>query len=127
MLLRLCYTSLQHRLQLTELLEQRLQTASTEHWWQALNLAGVPAGPVYSVPQVLAHPQIRDRGMLAQFSAVPGVAQEVCVLRTGFKVDGQAPAVATPPPALGQHTEQILQELGYDNTGIATLRQVGAC
>ncbi|PXF33039.1 CoA-transferase [Pokkaliibacter plantistimulans] len=118
---------LQHRLQLTELLEQRLQTASTEHWWQALNLAGVPAGPVYSVPQVLAHPQIRDRGMLAQFTAVPGVAQEVCVLRTGFKVDGQAPAVATPPPALGQHTEQILQELGYDSAGIATLRQVGAC
>ncbi|MDH2433916.1 CaiB/BaiF CoA-transferase family protein [Pokkaliibacter sp. MBI-7] len=118
---------LQHRLQLTELLERRLQTASTEHWWQALNLAGVPAGPVYSVPQVLAHPQIRDRGMLAQFSAVPGVGQDVCVLRTGFKVDGQAPAVATPPPALGQHTEQILQELGYDSAAIATLRQTGAC
>jgi len=94
---------LEHRAELKSLLDLALSTATTEHWWQRLNAVGVPAGPVYSVPQALGHPQIADRGMLATYENVPGVGRDVRIVRTGFKVDGQAPSVASPPPRLKAH------------------------
>jgi crotonobetainyl-CoA:carnitine CoA-transferase CaiB-like acyl-CoA transferase len=48
------------------------------------------------------------------------------VLRTGLKFDGQAPAVTTPPPTLGQHTRDILTELGYDEAAMAALAAEGS-
>jgi formyl-CoA transferase len=117
------HARLQHRAALTSLLEQALAADSTEAWWQRLNQAGVPAGPVYTVPQALEHPQVAGRGMLATFPDVPGVGRDVRVLRTGFKVNGQAPAVASPPPRLGEHTAAILAELGYDAAAVAALEE----
>ena len=99
---------------------------TTQHWWEALNAAGVPAGPVYSVPEALAHPQIAERGMLATYPDVPGVGRDVRIVRTGIKLDGQAPSVSNPPPQLGEHTDRLLAELGYGDQDIQALRQEGA-
>ena len=101
-------------------------TRPADAWWPLLTAAGVPAGPVYTVAQALAHPQVADRGMVATFADVPGVGRDVRVLRTGIKLDGHAPAVDAPPPTLGQHTEAILAELGYDAAAIAVLKEEGA-
>jgi len=114
---------LEHRAELKSLLDQALSAAPTEHWWQRLNAVGVPAGPVYSVPQALGHPQIAGRGMLATYENVPGVGRDVRIVRTGFKVDGQAPSVASPPPRLGEHTDALLAELGYSADEIANMRK----
>ena len=99
---------LQHRAELTRELEAELAKGSANEWWQRLNEAGVPAGPVLSVPEALAHPQVATRGMVGTFPAAPGVERDIRPVRTGFKVNGAAPAVDTPPPELGQHTRDIL-------------------
>lgn len=113
---------LQHRGELKTLLEEALSAGSTEHWWQRLNEAGVPAGPVYTVAQALHHPQISGRGMIATYPDVPGVGRDVRIVRTGFKLNGSAPSVESPPPRLGEHTDAILEELGYDPATVQSLK-----
>lgn len=111
---------------LKQALEAELAARSATEWWQLLNDAGVPAGPVMEVPDTLAHPQVRDRGMIGHFADVPGVGRDIRLVRTGFKVNNEAPSVDTPPPQLGEHTDEILAQLGYDATDIASLKEARA-
>ena len=117
---------LDHRAELKAAIEAALTGRSAADWWPLLTAAGVPAGPVYSVAQALAHPQIAGRGLVATFESAPGVGRDIRVLRTGIKLDGGVPSVTAPPPTLGQHTRQILAELGFDAAQVQALRDEGA-
>lgn len=119
-------TRLQHRVELKAILEDAMSRAPSAHWLAGLAERGVPAGPVYTVPEALAEPQIADRGMLATFENVPGVGRDIQVVRSGYKVDGAPVKVDTPPPTLGQHTLDLLAELGFDEAGIEKLKNEGA-
>jgi len=105
---------LAHRFELNALIEERLARKPCAHWVEALVKRGVPAGQVWDLPQVLASPQIRDRGFIEHFAEVPGVGRDVSVASAGYKLDGEAPRVSTPPPRLGEHTAKILAELGLE-------------
>ncbi|WP_299691291.1 CoA transferase [uncultured Tateyamaria sp.] len=114
-----------NRLRLRAELETVLTRRAAGLWADELNGIGVPAGPVLSVPDVLAHPQVRDRDLLARFDDVPGMARAIEVMRVGALFDGARPGVPTPPPALGQDTDAVLRALGYSAAQIAEMRGKG--
>ena len=111
---------------LTVELESALRASSAEEWEMILNRIGIPAGRVLTVPEALENQQIKDRGLLQTLDAVPGVDGPITLTRAGFKLQGADPAVASPPPRLGEHTEEVLREVGYSDTDIASLRASGA-
>lgn len=106
-------------------LEVVLGARPARDWAKELNRLGVPAGAVLTVPEVLAMPQIAERGMLAQFADVPGVGRDIETVRTGVKLDGTAPAVDAPPPELGQDNAAIFGELGLSPDDLARLSAEG--
>ncbi|OWQ90379.1 CoA transferase [Roseateles aquatilis] len=120
------HARLKHRAELKHLLEEAMSEDAATAWWERFTAAGVPAGPVLTVKEALAHPQIAGRGLLGSFENVPGVGRDIRVIRTGIKLDGHAPSVDTPPPTLGQHADEILEELGYDAEQRAALRAEAA-
>jgi formyl-CoA transferase len=102
-------------------LQRTLQTRRAEEWVRDLNRAGVPAGAVLSVPDILENPQVRDRGMIATFKDSPGAGRDVQVVRTGVKLNGVPPSVENPPPRLGEHNFEIYRELGLSDEEISRL------
>jgi crotonobetainyl-CoA:carnitine CoA-transferase CaiB-like acyl-CoA transferase len=114
-----------NRLRLKAEMETVLTSRPARHWDDALNAAGVPAGQVFTVPDILAHPQIAGRGMVAVFADAAGVGRDVSIVRTGAKLDGQAPAVSDPPPVLGQHNAEVYAALGLSEVEIAGLKDTG--
>ena len=116
-------TRKQNRYELKAEIEKTLVTDQASFWVAKLNGVGVPSGPVWSVPEVLDHPQVRDRGMIARFDTVPGVDRDIRVVRTGFKLDGEAAGVDTPPPRLGDHNAEVYGALGFSADEIARLKE----
>ena len=109
---------------LRDILEAHLATDSAAAWEAKLVAAGVPAGPVYSVPQIADHPQMRERGQL-QTVHVPALDRDVQVVGAGYRLGGQAVPVTAPPPSLGQDTRTILSQAGLTLAEIDDLAASG--
>ena len=90
------------------------------HWIELLNRAGVPCGPINTIDQVFADPQVRHLGLAQPVHShergdTELVGQPILMSRTPSRI-------RTPPPLMGEHTEEILAELGYDRARIEALR-----
>ena len=115
-----------NRMALKAELETVLKTRPARDWAKELNRIGVPAGAVLSVPEVLAMPQVAERGFLKRYADVPGVGRDIEVVTTGYKRDGAAPALDAPPPELGQDNGAIWSEIGLSGEEIGGLKEEGA-
>jgi CoA:oxalate CoA-transferase len=115
-----------HRAALTDILESALSAKPARQWETIFNALGIPAGCVVTIPEALASAQVAERGLLQTFPDVPGVGRPVTVVRAGFTMSQGDPAASTPPPRLGEHTDQVLGDLGYSAAEIEALRKAGA-
>jgi crotonobetainyl-CoA:carnitine CoA-transferase CaiB-like acyl-CoA transferase len=114
---------LEFRQELKELLEDSMSSNTAEYWRDKFNEAGVPAGCVATVEQALSQDQIADRGMIATFNGAQGLDREIKIARPGIKLNGKPIVTTTPPPALGQHTDELLEELGLSSEDINQLKE----
>ncbi|MGZ5120154.1 MAG: CaiB/BaiF CoA transferase family protein [Burkholderiales bacterium] len=114
-----------NRQALRSIVEDALQAKSAAEWERLFNDAGVPAGPILNVPEIMQHPHIEHRKLIKRFQDVPGVGGDVSVTRLGFRLDREQPDVDRPPPLLGQDTDDLLQGAGYSPTQIEEFRRTG--
>lgn len=112
-----------HRKALNAELDRILSTKTSAEWVELLNAAGVPCGPIYTMDQVFADPQVRHMGMSApvqhpRLGTLNLLAQAVKLSRT--------PAtMAAASPERGAHNEEILREAGFDAGTIAQYKAKG--
>lgn len=107
-------------------IEQALAARPASDWSDLFNRHGVPAGEVLDVPTVLEHPQVAARKLLRSFAETPGVDRKIRVVRSGFRLASGDPEPASPPPALGADTSDLLAELGYSTAEVEALAHAGA-
>ena len=105
---------------LKEIVKPVIRTRRRDEWIRELANAGVPCGAVRSVPEALSDPQVSARRMIE--GVEHAVLGSMKVLGTPIKLSDTAPTIRTAPPALGQHTDAVLNELGYSSADIARLR-----
>ncbi|MBI2726899.1 MAG: CoA transferase [Polaromonas sp.] len=108
---------------LSALLEERFSLWKRVDLIAALDGAGVPAGAINSVPEVFEDPQVRHREMLKSVPHPSGVM--VPQVGTPMRFSEAQLKTCDAPPLLGQHSDAILADLGYDGPGIAALRTSG--
>ena len=109
-----------HRAELETLIEAVTVREPRAHWLARCEAAGVPAGPINSVPEALADAHVRARGMVQELTHPQ--AGRVNALGNPVKMSLTPPVMAAAAPTLGQHTDTILRELGYTDSDIAALR-----
>jgi glutaryl-CoA transferase len=112
-----------HRAELRPLLETRFGSASSAHWLRALTEADVPSGPINDIPTAFALPQARARAMdVTVRHPVLGAIRQVGL---PIKLSVTPGSIRSAPPLLGEHTDEILAELGIAASDVADLRARG--
>ncbi|MGH7321719.1 MAG: CaiB/BaiF CoA transferase family protein [Candidatus Rokuibacteriota bacterium] len=114
---------LRHRAELEALIEAVTSTEPRSHWLDRCEAAGIPAGPILSVPEALADPHTRARGMVQELSH-PQVGP-VRALGNPVKLERSPVAPRKAAPLLGEDNDAILKELGYGEDEIVALRAEG--
>ncbi|CRG88853.1 CaiB/baiF CoA-transferase family protein C7orf10 [Talaromyces islandicus] len=113
----------QNRKDLKRILEEVFVTRITEEWEKAFEGSGIPYGPINTLEKVFSHPQALARNMVQTVEQNAAVLGKIRVLGIPVKFSESKPSIRDGPPSLGQHTEEVLQELGLSSEAISQLRK----
>jgi formyl-CoA transferase len=107
-----------NRAEMVRLVSEAIGHKPAAEWLEQLEAAGIPAGPINRISQALADVQAQHRQMVRTIAGVPLVGSPV-------RLDGERADSELPPPALGQHTQDVLTGLGLEPDAIARLKSEG--
>jgi len=114
----------QHGEELRPEIQAALSRRPAAEWEALLNKAGVPAGIVRTIPEVLAEPHLQTRGLVLPMSPAADGARYYS-LDLGIRLEHRGEVSMTPPPTTGEHTLAVLREFGYSQQDIDDLARDG--
>ncbi|MFC4562013.1 CaiB/BaiF CoA transferase family protein [Nocardiopsis mangrovi] len=114
-----------HREELRAELEAGLASRTALEWEERLSAVGVPAARVLDVPDVLGLDQVAERELVHDLDFPGHPERTLRVLGSGVRVDGRPAEPASPPPRLGEHTREVLAQLGLHDDEIDALHKDG--
>lgn len=109
-----------HMPELLPMLNEAMCSRPAAYWLEKLEAGHVPAGPINTISQVLADPQVLARDMLLEL--VHPIAGKIKIPGSPVKLSDTPAAVKSPAPVLGQHNEEILASLGYTSQQIEAFK-----
>ena len=107
-----------NRAEMVALVSEAIRQKPAAAWLAQLEIAGIPAGPINTLTQALSDVQAQHRGMVRAIAGMPLVGSPV-------RLDSERADSDLPPPALGEHTAEVLSGLGLDAEAVARLRSEG--
>ena len=99
---------------------------SSAEWLGSLNKAGVPCGPIYSIDQMFADPQVKHLGLAQPVPTQTQDGRPLTVVAQPFSLSRTPSRMVAPPPDVGEHTDEVLQEFGFNAQEIEALRKAKA-
>jgi crotonobetainyl-CoA:carnitine CoA-transferase CaiB-like acyl-CoA transferase len=114
----------QRRQEINAAISEVTRTKPSEYWIDLLEEAGVPCGPIYTIDQVFADPQVKHLGMATPMHS-PAIG-EAEVVASAINITGFSKAIRLPTPEISSSTDEVLGSVGYSADEIAEMRKKGA-
>jgi crotonobetainyl-CoA:carnitine CoA-transferase CaiB-like acyl-CoA transferase len=117
---------LRNRDTLTPIIADLIAAHPIRHWVEGLTAVNVPCGPINTVDQVFADPQVAARGMKIAMPHEAAGGENIELIGSPIKMSATPASYRRPPPRLGEHTDEVLREvLGLGEAEISALRARG--
>ncbi len=119
-----------HRHELVPLIETVTRQRTTDQWIALLQDKAVPCGPIHTVDQAFADPQVQHRNLVLNqpcdsADAAQAAIKQIATVASPLRLSATPPVLRRAPPALGAHTTEVLSEQGFDAAAIDALRRAG--
>ncbi len=101
------------------------RTQTADYWINMFDEAGIPCGPIYTIDQVFADPQVQHLGMATPMHRSEAAGGDTRVVASPLNYSDLTRDIRLPTPEAGNHTDEVLASVGYSEAEIATLREKG--
>jgi formyl-CoA transferase len=112
-----------HRKAINAAIGEITKTKPSEHWIELMEANGIPCGPIYTIDQVFADPQVKHIGMARKMTS-PYIG-EAEVVASAINISGFSKDIRRYTPDAGEHQDEIMKSVGYTDAEIAAMREKG--